>query len=94
MSHHCITVNYDWLEFEVEFDHYPASRGAREKGSGVQLEPDEPATNEITQIFCVHPTDKKVKRVDVTEQLSQEMSDYFDEQIEEQANDDQEDTRH
>jgi hypothetical protein len=70
MSHHCITVNYDWLEFEVEFDHYPASRGAREKGTGVQLEPDEPATNEITEVFMVHPTDKDINRVDVTEQIT------------------------
>jgi hypothetical protein len=93
MSHHCIIVSYDWLEFEVEFDHYPASRGARERGSGVQLEPDEPATKEITEVFMVHPTDQDINRVDVTEQLSKEMGDYIEEQIEEQANDEA-DTRH
>jgi len=90
MSHHNITVTYPaWvtaaedLYFEVEFDYYPASRGAREKGSGVQLEPDEPETWEITEIFMVHPVDAGIKRVDVTEQIPGEVLAYFEEQVQE-----------
>lgn len=36
---------------QVEVRYLPPSRGARESGSGVQLEPDEPESYEFVQAF-------------------------------------------
>ena len=45
------TVNYCDVEFEVDYEYYPPSKGAREYKTGLQLEPDEPATFEVQDIF-------------------------------------------
>lgn len=50
------------VELRVDGDYYPASRGAREKGSGVQLEPDEPASFEVSAVY--------VADVDIADLLS------------------------
>lgn len=44
-------IEYRGYSLSVEYDYYPPSRGAREKGSGVQLEPDEPALVELTSVM-------------------------------------------
>jgi len=44
------TVYFRGVPIEVDYDYYPASKGARERGSGVQLEPDEPACVELTAL--------------------------------------------
>lgn len=38
------------IEVTVEYDYHKASRGARERGTGLQLEPDEPASIEIYSV--------------------------------------------
>ncbi len=73
MSQHSIIVPYEFLSFEVDFDYYPASRGAREKGSGVQLEPDEPESWEVTEVRMYNPDDMEAEVVDVTDQLNEKM---------------------
>lgn len=42
------TIDIGDVTFEINFNYYPASRGARE--GGLQLEPDEPAMAEINEI--------------------------------------------
>lgn len=84
MSHHESIIEYEWLTFQVGWDYYPASKGARERGSGVQLEPDEPESWEITEVMLAHPTKKDVKPVDVINQVSKKMMDYLNEQITEE----------
>jgi hypothetical protein len=41
----------DGEEYCVIFDYNKACRGAREKGSGVQLEPDEGPSADINQVY-------------------------------------------
>ena len=43
-------ISYCDVELTVESEFYPASKGRRENGSGVQLEPDEPATFEVQDV--------------------------------------------
>ena len=43
-------IEYRGYSLSVEYDYYPPSKGAREKGSGVQLEPDEDALVELTSV--------------------------------------------
>ena len=44
------TITRDDNELEVNYDYFPASRGQRENGSGVQISPDEPASVELCKI--------------------------------------------
>lgn len=44
-------------EMEITFDYTPACRGVRERGTGLQLEPDEPAIIEITGLVLCDPAD-------------------------------------
>lgn len=44
------TISYRGVQLSVDYTYYPASRGAREKGSGVQLEPDEPASVDVDDV--------------------------------------------
>ena len=81
MSNHTHTVFYEALAFEVEFDYYPESKGAREHGTGLQLEPDEPESWEICTIKIFNHKDKDAKCVDVTDCFNKTMNDWFDEQI-------------
>lgn len=54
---------YREFELEVEFDFYKGCRGARERGSGVQLEPDEPASCEVNSVTLIYKgKDGKEKR--------------------------------
>ena len=59
------------LQLEVDATWHRGSRGARERGSGVPLEPDEPAGYEIYAIYAAW-TDSKGKdhRIDITQCLS------------------------
>lgn len=43
-------VHYMGVDISVDYGYYPPSIGARERGSGVQLEPDEPAMVEVYEI--------------------------------------------
>ena len=81
MSNRTITVKYEDFAFEISFDYFKATRGAREHGTGLQLEPDDPESWEVTQISMIHPTDPKIKPADVTDCFSEAMLDWFDEQI-------------
>ena len=44
------TVKIDGIEFEVEYEYCRACRGAREPGTGIQLEPDEESGVEVEGI--------------------------------------------
>ena len=48
------TYNHPETDEEIpitgEYDYYPEERGSRERGTGLQIEPDEPATVEITSV--------------------------------------------
>lgn len=43
-------VSHNGLDLTVHYEYYPPCRGARERSSGIQLEPDEPATVEILSL--------------------------------------------
>lgn len=45
------SIIYNGETLEVSGTYYPATRGAREYGTGLQLEPDEPAEIEIESII-------------------------------------------
>jgi hypothetical protein len=51
---HMLTLDVDGTQREIEADvayiYNRACRGARERGSGIQLEPDEPASVEIQTV--------------------------------------------
>lgn len=52
------------LELDVQFDVYPATRGAVEPGSGgLKLEPDFPAQVHITGVFLVWDTKQECNLV-------------------------------
>jgi len=90
MSNHTHTVFYEDLAFIVEFDYFPASRGAREHGTGLQLEPDESESWEICTIKIFNHEDKDAKAVDVTDCFGKTMNEWFDEQINEHIHEDTE----
>ena len=90
MSNHTHTVYFEDLAFDVNFDYYPVSKGAREHGTGLQLEPDEPESWEICTIKMFNPEDKAAKKVDVSDCFNKAMNDWFDEQIEEHIHEDTE----
>ncbi len=50
-----LTLAFDGHESEIEVDvayiHEPAIRGSRERGSGLQLEPDEPEGIEVLSVL-------------------------------------------
>jgi len=81
VSNHETTVYFEDFAFLVEFDYYPASRGAREHGTGLQLEPDEPESFEICTIKMINPDDAKVPAVDVSDQVPASLDDWFNDQI-------------
>jgi len=62
------------VDITVTYTAYPASRGARERGTGLQLEPDEEATIDIESV-----KDSTGKEIDVSDselkQLEKEISD-------------------
>jgi len=66
------TVTREGVEIEVDYTYYPASHGAREKGSGVQLEPDEPATVEINEM-TIQAIDVTALLVDYEEDVMEEV---------------------
>jgi hypothetical protein len=80
MSNHTITVKYEGLAFDVNFDYYSAIKGIREPGTGLPLEPDEPASCEIYTIAMINPNDTDIY-VDVTACLSKSMFAWFDDQV-------------
>jgi hypothetical protein len=45
-------VTVEGVVLRADGAYYPASKGERERGSGVQLSPDEPATFEVTAVHC------------------------------------------
>jgi hypothetical protein len=56
------------LEVNVHYEHYPATHGRREAGSGVPLEPDFPEQVEITHVYA---SQKGGKPVDILDLLSE-----------------------
>ncbi len=43
-------VHYMGVDISVDYSYFSASPGPRERGSGVQLGPDEPATVEVYEV--------------------------------------------
>lgn len=80
MSNHTTDIYYEDLRLEVEFDYYPYYRG--DYCDGLQVSPAEPESWEICTVKLVHPTDKDVKPVDVTDVLPDVMNDWLDGMIE------------
>lgn len=66
------TVTREDVEIEVDYTYWTAHRGAREKGSGVQLEPDEPATVEINEL-TIQNIDVTALLVDYEEDIMEEV---------------------
>lgn len=65
---------------QVEVVHYPAERGSRERGTGLQLEPDYPAYWEIEGVYdrrgrYAEWLEKKMTKEDV-ERILGEVRDY------------------
>lgn len=44
-------TNIQGIPCEVEFAYYPSCRGARERGTGVPLEPDMDASCELLEVY-------------------------------------------
>ena len=44
------TISYRGVQLSVDYTYYPPSRGAREHGTGLQLEPDEDASVDIDDV--------------------------------------------
>lgn len=61
MSHHITTLTHEDVDLEISYNYYEGSRGARERGTGLQLEPDEEPSVEIDRI--------EIKDIDVTSLL-------------------------
>ena len=59
------THTFDGGELECELDYEPADRGARENGTGLQLEPDH-----LERAYLITAT---LKGVDISELLSSEV---------------------
>lgn len=51
MSRFCETIKFNGEELEVSGNSWPFCRGARELGTGLQLEPDEEAGFEVEEII-------------------------------------------
>jgi len=64
------TYIFDGGELECELEYEPAERGSRERGTGLQLEPDHPE-------FCTLET-AKLNGVDIAEMLSPEVVDFIE----------------
>lgn len=45
-----VTINVSGVELDVTYTYYPHHSGAYERGSGVKLEPDEPAHYEVEEV--------------------------------------------
>lgn len=60
------------IEVTVEYDYHKAARGSRERGSGLQLEPDEPAHIEINSVKDVNGKEYKLTK-DQRRQLEDEI---------------------
>lgn len=57
IKHSTIQTKVCGYRMEISFDYSPASKGERERGSGVKLSPDEPAEVEITGVKLLDPED-------------------------------------
>jgi hypothetical protein len=45
-----VTINVSGVDLDVTYTYYPHHSGASERGSGVKLEPDEPAHFEVEEV--------------------------------------------
>ena len=81
MSNHTMRADFEDMAFDVNFDYYPASKGAREAGTGLQLEPDEQESWDICEVSMVNPDDPDIAAVDVTNCFNKSMCDWFEEQL-------------
>ena len=82
MSNYTTTIEYEDLSFQINFDYSPFRAGRMYMANGDPGYPDEPAELDICTVLLVHPTDKDVKPVDVTDVMSDVMNDWIDGQIE------------
>ena len=69
------------LQLEVDATWHRGSRGARERGSGVPLEPDEPAGYEIYGIYATWTYQNKTHRIDITQCIGKHDWQHIQEQI-------------
>ena len=70
----CLEYEDDLLGITLTcyFDHEPASRGAREYGTGLQLEPDYPATYTLAHAYTPQGLDiSPVMRLDMIEMIEE-----------------------
>ena len=82
MSNHTETIEYEDLTFEVNFDYSKGDPGRMYMANGAPGYPPEHEEWDICTVMLIHPTDKDVKPVDVTDVLSDTMNDWIDGQIE------------
>ena len=56
MANHYTTIEINGGEYNIRFDYicYPAEYGAREHGTGLQLEPDIPAHVDVENVEIEH----------------------------------------
>jgi len=64
------TYIFDGGELECELEYNEAERGSRERGTGLQLDPDHPE-------YCVLET-AKLNGIDIAELLSPEVVDFIE----------------
>lgn len=60
---------------EIQFSYWKGCKGARERGTGLQLEPDEPAEIEVTGIKLLDPED--IMEI-ITEEVTISMEDVIE----------------
>tara|TARA_R110000772_G_scaffold249530_2_gene363949 strand:+ start:76167 stop:76391 length:225 start_codon:yes stop_codon:yes gene_type:complete len=61
------------LDLTVKYKKYPACKGARENGTGLQLEPDEEAFIEIESIYLGKQIISELSKEDI-EQIEEEIA--------------------
>jgi hypothetical protein len=77
----CLEYEDDLLGITLTcyFDHEPESRGAREYGTGLQLEPDYPATYTLAHAYTPEGLDlSPVMRLDMIEAIEEHARDTFE----------------
>ena len=71
MKTQSVRFTFRGLLLDAEIYTWPESRGARERGTGLQLEPDEPAGFEVEKVTLIENEDDLTEE-DVAEVLADE----------------------
>jgi hypothetical protein len=70
------------VDVTVEYEYTPAERGSRERGTGLQLEPDYEATVEISAVY-----DETGKEYDLTDRQQRQIEDAIFDDLQGRADD-------